>query len=334
MQLAVTDSKTAPVQLLAVPLSPSLHPTPPLHCNRHNSLNPDAMSLIPAPSSAAHHAAWDDADVIALANGFLLITQSLAAAMVAMHHTGLLRSPLLPHYTRRLVMEKLNLLRLPHIPTSDSLTEYEDYLTHLATHQPPPNILLRLVQQPARFERTTRLSVAEFVILYKELKPFILRPLQGKRKRGDRTRTRSLHPADQFLLWVWHSDGGDADVLGFLFNGISRWTATRIADHVTTAVLDAWVDEVSWPDAEERRLLYVTGACGGCQYVRTTSIKTREVNNRERTKHTKERAREIAELNEMESLVQLIEYNKPTIRRPGKSNARTQQRTLSKTNQY
>jgi len=149
----------------------------------------------------------------------------------------------------------------PSVPTSHLLTDSEEYLTRLASHQPPPSILLRLVQTPRRFKDMTRLSVPEFIALYKELKPYILRSLPVERKRCHRHYPRSLHSADEFLLWVWHSDGTDADVLGFFFNGISRWTATRIADHVTTAVLDAWAEEVSWPDAEERRLLYGFFTC-------------------------------------------------------------------------
>lgn len=192
---------------------------------------------------------------------FMLCAQSLAAALTAISHSGLLTSPLLPHYQRRLVMEKLSLLRLPSVPTSHLLTDSEEYLTRLASHQPPPSILLRLVQTPRRFKDMTRLSVPEFIALYKELKPYILRSLPVERKRCHRHYPRSLHSADEFLLWVWHSDGTDADVLGFFFNGISRWTATRIADHVTTAVLDAWAEEVSWPDAEERRLLYGFFTC-------------------------------------------------------------------------
>ena len=215
----------------------------------------------PAPSSPSHDALLEDVGVVATVNGFLLISQSLAAAVTAMYHSHMLRSPLLPHYKRRLILQKLNILQLPHIPTADSCSESEEYLNRLATQHPPPNVLLRLIQQPDRFERMTRLSVVEFIILYKELKPFIIRSLSIKLEGTYHTRARSLHSADELLLWMWHCDGTKADVLGFLFNGISRWTATRIADHVTTAVLDAWGEEVSWPDAEERRLLYGFFTC-------------------------------------------------------------------------
>ena len=107
----------------------------------------------------------------------------------------------------------------------------------------------------------TRISITEFVILYQELRPYLLRPRSVKRSRSDRGRSRSLHSADELLLWAWHCDGTDADVLGFLFNGITRWTATRIADHINSCVIEAWDNEVGWPEAEERRLLYGFFTC-------------------------------------------------------------------------
>ena len=176
--------------------------------------------------------------------------------MTVLYHCNLLRSPLLPHYKRRVILENLNLLRFPHVSTSESQVEVGECIDLLTAERLPPNIFLNLVRDPVRFKRMTRVSVVEFIILYRELKPYIARPLPVKRKRGFRHRTRSLHSVDQFLLWMWHSDGSNADLLGFLFNGISKWTATRIADHVTQAVLDAWADEVAWPDADERQLLY------------------------------------------------------------------------------
>ena len=214
------------------------------------------MSLLPTRSAAAEDAAQHDAEVLQLLSAFYVIAQSVSAAMAAITHAGLLEQPLLPHYRQRLIMAKLDLLSLPYAQTADSSVESHACLAQLAADQPPPHILLRLASDPRRFERMTRISVAEFLQLYAELKADILRPRPAKKGRHAGGRTRVLHPADEFLLWVWHCDGTDADILGFLFNGISRWTATRIADHVNDAVLRVWEEEVSWPDAEERRLLY------------------------------------------------------------------------------
>jgi hypothetical protein len=125
-----------------------------------------------------------------------------------------------------------------------------------SSESPPPSAFLLLSRNHKRFERLTRFSVAEFITLYLELEPYIRRPYAIYSQTAQSHRKRRLHPVDQLLLWLWHSDGNDADVLGILFDDISRMTADRVADHVTSAVNDAWEDEVSWPDAEERRSLY------------------------------------------------------------------------------
>jgi hypothetical protein len=184
------------------------------------------------------------------------IATSLSAVAYALHHTKVLRAPLLPHYKQRWILEQLGVLTLPYIPTTSAQDQIDSTVLRLHAAQPPPSAFLQLSHNPSRFERLTRFSVAEFITLYKELESFILRPYSFYSEPAQVSKRRRLHPIDQLLLWLWYGDGNDPDLLGVLFNDISRRSADRVADHVTEAVNDAWAGEVTWPDGDERRALY------------------------------------------------------------------------------
>jgi DDE superfamily endonuclease len=184
------------------------------------------------------------------------IATSLSAAVRALHHTSILRAPLLPHYRHKYILEQIGVLTLPYVPSTAAQRQIDAKIASFRIELRPPSAFLLLSGNASRFERLTRFSVVEFLILYHELEANIRRPYLIYRQPAEGERTRRLHPVDQLLLWLWHSDGSDPDVLGILFNDISRNTADRVADHITRAVIDTWAAEVSWPDAEERRSLY------------------------------------------------------------------------------
>ena len=261
VQLGASSPKNAPARFLAGSPSPPLRRLHRAGGGGHNSIDPRAMMLQPAPASSSQRTASNDEDEQAAAVSLIFVLHALSGAATALYHSNLLRSPLLPHYRRRVVLQQLELLSFPYVPTTDAQAEIDAYIDRLRTQQPTPQLFLRLLSKPKRFERMTRMSVAEFLVLYHELKPYIARSLPAVQGRGYSMRNRSLHTIEQFLLWVWHSDGANADLLGLLFSDISKTTARRIADHVNTAVLDAWAGEVAWPDAEERRLLYGWFTC-------------------------------------------------------------------------
>jgi hypothetical protein len=168
----------------------------------------------------------------------------------------MLRAPLLPHYKKRYILDQLGILTLPYVPTTSAQQEVDAIIARLASERPKPSAFLRLQRKEKRFERCTRFSRAEFIFLYSELEAYIRRPYLSNELPIRRHRRRRLHPVDQFLLWIWHSDGNDPDIIGILFDDISRVTADRTADHVTQSVNDAWAGEMTWPDAEERQSLH------------------------------------------------------------------------------
>ena len=184
------------------------------------------------------------------------LVNSLAAAVFLLHHSKVLEAPLLPHYKQRWIGEQLSFLTLPYIPTVTAQHWIDTLVTQLSAERPSPSAFQLLSRNPARFERITRLSMTEFLSLYLELEAHIRQPYTCYSEPSHARSSRRLHPVDQLLLWVWHSDGNDPDLIGIIFNDVSHRTANRVADHVTEAINSAWVDEVHWPDAEERRSLY------------------------------------------------------------------------------
>ena len=119
---------------------------------------------------------------------------------------------------------------------------------------------------PSDFYEHTRLTVTEFLILYQELQPLIIRPrhadLEGEYSQEQRARFshRKLHPADEMLLWLYHADGNRHTVLCLLLD-IDRTSITVITDHVTRCMNEAWKDEVRWPSREDREELHGLFSC-------------------------------------------------------------------------
>lgn len=193
---------------------------------------------------------------MSILSSYCHIAHTVSTAIYALHHTSILHAPLLPHYRQKWIFDQLQVLTLPYVPSTSVQQEMDRFIQQLHSSTPSPSAFLLLSRNPSRFERLTRFSVVEFLTLYLELEPYIRRPYSIYSTPSHRSYTRSLHPLDQFLLWAWYVDGNDPDVLGIVFSDISRRTSDRVADHVTQAVNDAWEGEVTWPDDEERRLLY------------------------------------------------------------------------------
>jgi hypothetical protein len=207
-------------------------------------------------SDSLSSSASEDEQLVVLFKGFIFLAKTICMLSHLSHLTRLFHSPMLPHYRRKQILTAVGVNRLPHVQTASAQAEVDAAVTRLSTEHPSPVSFLELVEDPDRFRRCTRLSVSEFLSLYAELEACIRRPYSTANPYSQRIRRRRLHPIDQFLLWAWHSDGNDGDLLSLAFRTGSRMTADRMADHVTRAVNDTWAGEVTWPDAEERQLLY------------------------------------------------------------------------------
>ena len=208
----------------------------------------------PTHSSAPSDLAEEATAVVLLTSHS--IAHSVAAIVFALHHSQTLLQPILPHYQLRDILHQTGILHCPRISSDGRQHEIDRVVHRVCQEEPSPAVFQRLVDKPHRFYRLTRLSLLEFIILYLELEKGIRAPYTTTDSSDGTSRRRRLHPIDQFLLWLWHGDGNDVDVLALLFDDISRSTANRIADHVTNVVNTVWADEVSWPDADERRALY------------------------------------------------------------------------------
>lgn len=198
----------------------------------------------------------DDVKEEAIALTFHHVASTLYAVVLALHRSEVLRIPLLPHYRQRYIFERLGILRFPHVPSTDIQRQIDAVIDRVLKERPPLQVFNKLLRHPHRFERLTRFSVAEFILLYVEVEAGIQAPYSFQSSPPSRKKSRRLHPVDQLLLWLWHGDGNDADILAILFGEIGRSTADRIVDHVTAVVNEVWAGEVTWPDAEERRSLY------------------------------------------------------------------------------
>ena len=196
----------------------------------------------------------DESEVI-VAFAAAYVVYSVAAASFVLHHTGILTEPRFPLYKGHYVLELISALTRPYAPSTDEQRQIDAAVSAFAQLARPPSSFLLLCRNSSRFERLTRFSVAEFLLLYQELEADLSRPYACKRGVDeDDCRERRLHPVDQLLLWLWEEgDGNDPDTSGVAFNAVSRSTARRVADHVTRAVNNAWADDVSWPDEEERQ---------------------------------------------------------------------------------
>ena len=110
------------------------------------------------------------------------------------------------------------------------------------------------------FYMTTRLTVTEFLILFKEIGLNILQTRNDTSDPTDlahasRYSHRALPACDELLLWFYHSDGNCDDIIAHQFH-IHPRSVARIADHVTAAINNIWEKETMWPDAETRKKTY------------------------------------------------------------------------------
>jgi hypothetical protein len=173
------------------------------------------------------------------------------------------------HHQRRRAMDDLGFLSLAHIDAAySSLTAPAARLPFIEEKLeiiPPDTVFARLRARPSTdFYEHTRMTCTEFLILYGELRPFIVMPRHGSLAESEphiaRYSHRKLHPVDEFLLWLYHADGNKHTVLCLLFD-VDRTSITVITDHVTRCMNAAWRDEIRWPDEEERKQLYGFFSC-------------------------------------------------------------------------
>ena len=173
------------------------------------------------------------------------------------------------HHQRRLLMQELGFLKLSRVEASFAslASSIPAFVCDELDIIPDGTVFARLSRlPPSDFYEHTRLTLTEFLILYQELRPFIIKPreaaLEAEHCQEQRARFshRKLHPGDELLLWLYHADGNRHTVLCLLF-GIDRTSITVITDHVTRCMNEVWKDEVRWPSREEREQLHGLFSC-------------------------------------------------------------------------
>ena len=161
-----------------------------------------------------------------------------------------------PHQQKRVLFESLGLLNLkkiteaPNVQLPEQLTIPNDSECHY------------LMSHEDDFLRATRLTVSEFIILFNEIGMHIIQSRstettddESALEHARRHVHRELPPCDELLLWFYHSDGNDNNVIAQLFR-ISWRSVSRISDHITHVINRVWLAETAWPSPEERRALY------------------------------------------------------------------------------
>jgi hypothetical protein len=175
------------------------------------------------------------------------------------------------HHQRRRMMEDLGFCKLGHIdvPFSSLVTSPSGLVFVDDDLEPIPDHTLyaRLCRRsPGDFYEHTRLTSTEFLILYQELHPAIIRPRDSDLATPvdpthiARFSHRRLHPIDELLLWLYYVDGNRDTVLSLLFD-IDRTSVFVITDHITRVMNHVWVEEVRWPSRDERKELYGFFSC-------------------------------------------------------------------------
>lgn len=221
-----------------------------------------AQSLIDDIHSSMANAAG------AVAAGNLHIAHEIVSSL-HQRTTAWLQLP--AHHQRRRMMDDLGFVKLGRVEaTFASLTSSPSGLAFIEDHLdeiPDTTVYARLCRQSSSdFYEHTRLTSTEFLILYQELHPFIVRPREidfaaaTTNEHIARHSHRKLHPVDELLLWLYHADGNEHTVLCLLFD-IDRTSVTVITDHVTRALNHAWAEEVRWPSKEERKEMYGFFSC-------------------------------------------------------------------------
>jgi hypothetical protein len=204
----------------------------------------------------------------AVASGNILIAHEVVSSL---HQRTTAWQQLPPHHQRRKVMDDLGLLKLGHIDASFStLTSPPSGLAFVDEELddiPDTTMYARLCRRSQQdFYEHTRLTSTEFLILYQELLPYIIRPRDSVFVSSvdvdhlTRFSHRKLHPIDEFLIWLYYADGKRHTVLSLLFD-VDRTTIVIITDHVTRAMNHAWREEVRWPSKEERKELHGFFSC-------------------------------------------------------------------------
>jgi hypothetical protein len=169
------------------------------------------------------------------------------------------------------MMDDLGMVTLAHIDASfaslSSASSGAPFIEDELDDIPDSTIYARLMRRPSSdFYEHTRLTSTEFLILYQELRPFIIKPRDASmtdeysEEHNARYVHRKLHPVDELLLWLYHVDGNKHTVLCLLFD-IDRTSVTIITDHITRAMNEKWRKEVRWPSKEERKEKYGYFSC-------------------------------------------------------------------------
>jgi hypothetical protein len=204
----------------------------------------------------------------AVATGRLHVAHSIISSL---HQRTSAWEHLPAHYQRRRLMDDLGFVNLAHIDepfssltsASSSMSFVDDDLDDI----PDTTVYARLARRPSsEFYEHTRLTSTEFLILYQELRPFIIKPRAAdlaSEYNEEHYAThvhRKLHPIDELLLWLYHIDGNKHTVLCLLFD-LNRSSVVIITDHITRAVNHVWNEEVRWPSKEERKEMYGFFSC-------------------------------------------------------------------------
>lgn len=155
------------------------------------------------------------------------VSSSIPTQIIKECHQYLLNEsdPISRHRLYHLIRKELGLTNLTNTPEFPIEKLDQSHHQHDLDHLPKDSVVYMLSRSPSRFYKHTRLLPNEFYQIYKELESAILNPrgfdqLQASFKQG---RPRKLHPADELLLWMIHSDGNNVAVISFLFDEISRY---------------------------------------------------------------------------------------------------------------
>ena len=193
-----------------------------------------------------------------------LITKLIATVATVIRLRAFSLSSVHPHDARRIVMA-----RMMSLHKSISEKHIETGCTRYNRIQLPPDITAdttaaKVLMNPKMFFSLTRLKPKEFLHLYSVLAPGIRSARNSDIIDSSHSRDyvhQKLHVADQLLIWFLMSDGNNPTLLALCFGYISRHTIARYADHVTDVINTILADEVTWPDADERKQSYGLFGC-------------------------------------------------------------------------
>lgn len=179
-----------------------------------------------------------------------LVTVNKAAAI----DDSLLADPatsLLGHYRRRAFLHRLGVLHLAEMEIIIEQKQSSAIPPPLPLGVNPQSCFANLWNRPDRFYKHTRVTESEFLILLHELESPIIRGHATSINNINRVH-QSLSAAEQLLLWIYHSDGNDDDIIALLFGNIDRRSVSRVADLITEVINEVYKSELDWPDARER----------------------------------------------------------------------------------